>query len=545
MSDPSRILVVLPDDRVRADLTADLAARYGAARVQAVPHATAARAVLAGDLTVAVVLVATRLPEGPGADLLGEVRSRHASVRRAILTAQYVSDPAEYDEGVLLEQALDTGLAQALVQRPWRPAADRLYPAVDDLLEDWRLEQELAVTTVTVVSTGTSAHGNALRDLLTRNGLPHEWLDPASGRGRALLERAGAAPDRVVVAMHNGALLVDPGPREVAAALGVRTAPSRDAYDLVVVGAGPAGMAAAVYGASEGLRTLVVEAEAFGGQAGTSSRIENYLGFPSGISGGTLMHRAGVQAARLGAEFLIPHRAATLRREDDGCVVGLDDGREIRTRTVVLALGVTYRRLPAPGTEELIGKGVQYGSPTVQLPGVAGGRVFIVGGGNSAGQAAVRLAETAAEVSLVVRAPSLAASMSYYLIEQLAALPNVRVLTGTEVLACSGTERLTGLTLGRSAERGDVPADALFVMIGAVPHTGWLPDTVARDPAGFVLTGADLPGSRPAQLLETSLPGVFAVGDVRHGSVKRVAAAVGEGSTVVSLVHCALAAPVA
>ncbi|WP_147332032.1 NAD(P)/FAD-dependent oxidoreductase [Geodermatophilus marinus] len=549
MTDPAGapgLVLVACAPAVGRGLAADLGARYGAARVvAAVDGAEALRVLGARSRDVAVALVAGRLPDGSGIDVLREVRRRHPAVRRALLSPQYVSDPAEYDAGRLLEEALDEGVAQAVVPRPWQPAADRLYPPLDDLLEGWQLDRDAEVATVTLVSPATSAHGNGLRDLLTRNGLPHEWLDPGSARGGALRARAGAAAEQVVVALHNGALLVDPGPRQIAERLGVRMRPEREAYDLVVVGAGPAGLATAVYGASEGLHTLVVEAEAFGGQAGTSSRIENYLGFPSGISGGALMHRAGIQAVRLGAETVIPLRATSLDRRDGWYVVGLDGGAEVRTRAVVLALGVTYRRLLAAGTEALVGSGVHYGSPTVQLPGVAGGQVFIVGGGNSAGQAAVRLAESAARVTLVVRARSLAAGMSHYLVEQLAALPTVRVVTGTEVAACHGDERLTGLTLRSASGDAGVPADALFVMIGAVPGTGWLPPEVLRDPAGFVRTGPDLPpsgdGERPRQLLETAAPGVFAVGDVRSGSVKRVAAAVGEGSVVVSLVHGYLA----
>ncbi|MGY1712220.1 FAD-dependent oxidoreductase [Geodermatophilus sp. SYSU D00758] len=545
-ADAPGLLLVVCDPVVGRGLATDLGARYGTAGVLAAADgAECLRVLEVRSRVVAVVLVASRLPDGSGVDLLREVRRRHPAVRRALLSPQYVSDPAEYDEGRLLGEALAEGVAQAVVPRPWRPAADRLYPPLDDLLEGWRLDREAEVATVTLVCPATSAHGNELRDLLTRNGLPHEWLEPGSERGRALRERAGAAEEQVVVALHNGALLVDPGPREIAERLGVRIRPERGTYDLVVVGAGPAGLATAVYGASEGLHTLVVEAEAFGGQAGTSSRIENYLGFPSGISGGALMHRAGIQAGRLGAETVIPQRVTSLHRREGWCVVGLDAGAEVRARTVVLALGVSYRRLPAEGTEALVGSGVHYGSPTVQLPGVAGGQVFIVGGGNSAGQAAVRLAESAARVTLVVRAGSLAAGMSHYLVGQLDALPTVRVLTGTEVAACHGEGRLTGLTLRSGSGDVEVAADALFVMIGAVPGTGWLPPEVLRDPAGYVRTGPDLPpageGERSRQLLETAVPGVFAVGDVRSGSVKRVAAAVGEGSVVVSLVHRYLA----
>ncbi|MGY1985685.1 FAD-dependent oxidoreductase [Blastococcus sp. SYSU DS0669] len=546
---PGAVLVVVPDDSVRRGLVADLSAHLGAERVLA-----AATGEVATDLlversrTVALALVASRLPGGQGPALLAEIRHRFPGVRRVLLSAAYVTDPAQYDEGELVRGALASGDAHAAVPHPWRPAADRLHPPVDDLIEEWQLDQLMAVQTITVVCAPTSARGNELRDLLTRNGLPHEWLDPGSGRGSLLRGHHAARPDQVLLLFHNGAVLLDPEPRQVADALGARTTPARDRYDLVVVGAGPAGLAAAVYGASEGLRTLVLESQAYGGQAGTSSRIENYLGFPSGISGGALMQRAGTQAVRLGAEVLVPRRVSSLHREDGEHVIRLEDGSEVRARAVVLAIGVSYRRLPAAGAEALVGSGVQYGSPTVQLPGISGGRVFIVGGGNSADQAAVKLAESADQVTLVVRSGSLASGMSHYLVEQLASLPNVQVLTGTEVVACGGTEWLTSLTLRSGGEQIEVQADAMFVMIGAVPDTGWLPDEIRRDAHGFVLTGPDLRdehapdrASHEALLLQTSLPRVFAVGDVRAGSVKRVASAVGEGATVVSLVHSALA----
>jgi len=545
----ARILVVQPDREIRADLARELAARYGPDSVVTAATSAEALALLEQDRPAgpAVAVVELRLDEGSGTTLLEAVRARFPDVGRVLMGAAYVNRPEQHDESELMVRALDTGAAQALVTRPWTPATDRLFPVLDDQLEDWVIRQERSVQTITIVSEESSARGHELRDVLARNAMAHEWFDSASARGRALARQVGAASDRPLVLLHNGAVLVDPTNREVADALGVATRAPKEVWDLVIVGAGPAGLAAAVYGASEGLATLGVEAEAFGGQAGTSSRIENYLGFPSGISGGSLMQRAGLQAGRLGARALIPHRVVAIEHDGDLLRLTLEDRQQVRAPAVVLATGVQYRRLPATDVDRYVGAGVYYGSPTVELSRVVGGEVFVVGAGNSAGQAAVRLAENAASVTMVVRGASVEASMSHYLVEQIRQRGNIRVETETEVLACRGDAGLEEVVLTRSGVRRSRRADALFVMIGAVPNTDWLPRDIARDERGFVLTGPDLArhglGAQTWSLerqpfpFETSLPHVFAVGDVRHGSIKRVASAVGEGSAVVSFVH--------
>lgn len=549
------LLVVGPDEERRRALARDLEDRYGADTVLMAATADDALTLLvSAQPPVALVLVESRLDGRTGPDLLAEVRRRFPAVARVLMAASYVESPAEYDETDLLTSALETGDAQAVVTRPWRPAEQRLYPHLDDILADWRAAVAARPSTLVLISEPSSARGNEMRELLTRNGLPYDWHPPDSAEGQEILRARGLADPgmRPVMLLHNGAVLVDPTVREAATALGALQAPDRDVHDLVIVGSGPAGLAAAVYGASEGLSTLILESVAIGGQAGTSSRIENYLGFPAGISGTALMNRAGMQAGRLGARALIPQRASRLEREGSGVIaVHTEDGDVVRGRAVVLALGVEYRRLGVGSVERLVGAGVHYGSPTVELPGVRDGRVYIVGGGNSAGQAAVRMAETASSVTLLVRGESLSGSMSRYLIDQVAAIPTISVLTGVEVVGASGADRLEGLRVKDSfGDVSGVPADALFVMIGAEPRTSWLPDDVRRDARGYVLTGPDLgtgpdgaaDGARVRLPLETSMPGVFAVGDVRHRSLKRVAAAVGDGATVVSSVHAYLSA---
>ena len=391
-----------------------------------------------------------------------------------------------------------------------------------------------------------------LREIFSRIGIPYGFYEPQAATARELLDAAGLDGQTLpVLVLRSGRALVDPSYAELVAMLGFATEPEAERYDLAIVGAGPAGLAAAVYGASEGLATVAIDAELPGGQAGTSSRIRNYLGFPTGLSGRDLTNRALEQAWFFGARLVLSRRATAIRPAGTEYVVELDGGRELTARTVLISTGVTWRRLDVPSLEAMQGAGVFYGAAASDAAPVEDADVFIVGAGNSAGQAAVHLARSAATVTLVVRGDRLAASMSDYLVRELDATPNIRIRLQTEVVRGAGTSRLTGLTLRDTAAGAEeeVPADALYVMIGAVPHTGWLEGTLARDEQGFILTGAEVaaraehpwPLDRQPMLLETSLPGVFAAGDVRHGSVKRVASAVGAGSIAVQLAHLRLA----
>jgi thioredoxin reductase (NADPH) len=399
-----------------------------------------------------------------------------------------------------------------------------------------------------VVGESWSGRAYELRAVLERCALPHRFLLAGSAEGRALLEGAGERRFPLMV-MPDGHVLEDPSDVDIARAAGTAVAPDRDEYDLVIIGGGPAGLSASVYGASEGLRTLMIDSGGIGGQATTSSAIRNYLGFPRGVSGGELARRAYEQAWVFGARFALMQRVTDLRREQAGVVVSLNTGGVVVARAVVLATGASYRRLGVPSLEALSGAGVVYGAAASEAPFVAGEHVFVVGGANSAGQAVLHLARYAGRVTLVVRAATLDAGMSHYLVREIEATRNVDVRTGTEVVGGGGDGRLDHLVLRDRASGAEetVGASGLFLMIGARPHTEWLPPTVERDPSGFVLTGADLSPDaraafgRPPLTLETSMPGVLAVGDVRHGSVKRVASAVGEGSIAIQQVHRLLA----
>jgi thioredoxin reductase (NADPH) len=444
-----------------------------------------------------------------------------------------------------LQRATALGRIDFWAVKGWAAPEELLYPQIQEALSAWTRANRPRHEVVRVVGERWSSRSHELRDALTRNTVPFGFYASDSEEGRRLLRDHGVDPTRLPAAItYDGSVLHDPTPTDVGEALGVDTRPSFEVYDLAILGAGPAGLAAAVYGASEGLRTLVIEPRAIGGQAGTSSMIRNYLGFPRGVSGGDLTFRAWEQALLFGAQFVFAHRATGLATRGEGRVIALTDGSEVIARAVIIAAGVAYRRIGVPSLERLVGVGVFYGAAGVEAPAMAGEEVYVVGGANSAGQAALHLAKFASRVTLIVRGESLAAGMSDYLIRQIGATPNLEVRLRTRVVEGGGEERLKALTLedALTGERAEVTAAALFVMIGAEPRTDWLGDALRRDERGFVLTGPDVPregwtASRPPLPFETSMPGAFAAGDVRHGSVKRVAGAVGEGSVAVASVH--------
>jgi thioredoxin reductase (NADPH) len=453
---------------------------------------------------------------------------------------------------VLLTAYADTEAAIAAINevaldyyllKPWDPPEEQLYPVLEDLLETWSAGAAIEAGGVRVVGHRFYKDSHELRDFLARNRVPARFMDvEREGEARELLTVAGVGSDRLPVALlEDGSVLERPTVLELAERLGIAGAPAADHYDLVIVGGGPAGLAAAVYGASEGLRTVLVEREATGGQAGQSSRIENYLGFPAGLSGSDLARRATDQARRLGAELLTIRDAAALRVEGSGRILELSGGGELSASCVLVASGVSYRQLETPGFPDLTGAGIYYGAAMTEARSCADQHVVVIGGANSAGQAAVYFSSYARRVTMLVRR-TLQDSMSHYLIEQIAALPNVDVRTGTTAVSASGDGRLAGLRIRGPQGEEDLEVDACFVFIGAAPRTDWLRDVVARDERGFILAGLDAKAAgwqlpRDPYLLETTVPGVFVAGDVRARSIKRVASAVGEGSMSVSLVH--------
>jgi thioredoxin reductase (NADPH) len=552
MAKPVLVVVDGEGASLRA-LTAELESRY-AAHYQVASGSSAEVALArlaelkAAGADVPLVLADERLPGMSGTQLLARVRDFFPTARRALLI--YWRDRSK--AAPFLEAAA-RGWVDFYLAKPGSSPDEQFHREVTGSLEEWWRERGGRGETVTVIGDDPSARVHEVRDVLARNSVPFSFFPSDSQQGRAALHRLGVSePAGPVLSLYTGAVLVDPTNAEVAEALGLDVRPAGRTYDVVIVGAGPAGLAAAVYGASEGLRTALLEREAFGGQAGTSSRIRNYLGFPAGVGGVELAQRAYEQAWVFGTDFVYGNPATSLAKDGDLMVVGLEDGSEIRARAVVIATGVSYRRLGVPELEALVGAGVFYGAGTIEAQAVAGKYAIVVGGGNSAGQAALHLARYAQQVTILVRSPSLAASMSDYLIRQIDAAPNVDVRYRCEVAGGSGSGHLEQV-LFRNRDSGEaelVPAAGLFVLIGAQPLTGWLPEAIGRDRWGFVLTGADTGEDWPLQrapfLLETTTPGVFAVGDVRHGSIKRVASAVGDGAIAIRLIHdyLALAPPV-
>jgi thioredoxin reductase (NADPH) len=549
---PCPVLLALDADADALARTGDeLRRRYGSDyRVECERSATAALARLEAlreaHEDVALVLADQWLADLTGGEVLARVHDLHPRAKRALLIEWGAWGERATADVILHEMAV--GHIDYYVLKPWRSPDEQFHRTVAEFLHEWTRSSD-GLREVTVVTPRRSRRGHELRDLLTRNGVPHAFLARESAAGKRLLARVRhEQTERPIVALHDGRVLVDPSNAEIARAYGVSTQLDEDSdFDVVVVGAGPGGLAAAVYAASEGLSTLMVERESIGGQAGSSSLIRNYLGFPRGVSGAELAQRAYQQAWTFGARLLIMHEARELRPGAGRHLLVLDDGTQITARAVVLATGVSYRRLAAPGLEELEGTGVFYGASVAEAHAMEGRDVFVVGGGNSAGQAAVHLHPHARRVTLLVRGETLAESMSQYLCDMIEAGSNVDVRFGTEVAGGAGDGRLEtlGLRDRHSGEVVDVPADALFVLIGGHPRTGWLPTAIARDRWGYVETGPATAApreqrwvlDRKPQPYETTVPRIFAVGDVRSHAVRRVASAVGEGSVVIHQVH--------
>jgi thioredoxin reductase (NADPH) len=494
------------------------------------------------DAAVLILFAASEMRTMSGTEYLRRAHNLHPHAQRVLLlpwSNRSAAKPAL--------RLITQGLIDRYAITPVRGPDESFHSLITDLLRNWQQHHPDRPTVVSVVDRQWAPRSYQIRDLLQRGGVRFAFHTTESDQGRALLERVGrpAGPFPVLV-RFDGLVLADPSDEQTAVALGVRHASTEGLFDVVVIGAGPAGLSAAVYAASEGLRTLVLDRESIGGQAGTSSLIRNYLGFPVGIGGADLCNRALDQAWSFGAETSVLREVTDLRADGDRRIVVLRDGAEIAARSVVLATGASYQRLAVPRIEALIGAGVFYGGGITEAPAMVGQQVYVVGAGNSAGQAAVHLAKYADKVTMVVRGGGLAASMSHYLIRTIEAAKNIDVRFHTTVIEARGADRLEDLTLADATTGGTqtVPAGALFLLIGALPRTDWLPASIHRDAKGFVLTGQDLPTTGPAtgrerqpRPLETSLPGVFAVGDVRHGSVKRVASAVGEGGISIRSAH--------
>jgi len=556
MASPARLPVVLAvddDPEVVAELESQLVQRYGRDyRVECFrdPEEALARLTELSEngSDLALVLAGQSPPGTPGDELLDHVRRLHPHAKRALLVPANAWADDETADAVRALMAL--GRIDYYVPRPL-PASDEVFhEAVSDFLLEWARDRLLVPQTVRIVGETWAGRAYELRDVFAKCAVPHSFCLADSAEGRELVDRAGPDAKLPLMVLPDGQILSDPSNAEIAEAAGAPSGLEEKEFDLAIVGAGPAGLSAAVYSASEGMRVLVVDAGGIGGQARASSLIRNYLGFGRGISGSRLAEEAYAQAVSFGAAFLFMHEVAALGQSGGALTLTLSDGRALEAGAVILATGASYRRLGIEALEELNGAGVFYGGPTSEAPALAGRDVYVVGGGNSAGQAVLHLARYARRVTLVVRAPSLAAGMSHYLVQAVEAAPNVDVRTGTEIVGGGGQGRLERLVL---RERDDgtestVDADALFVLIGARPQTEWLPTGIARDEYGFLLTGEDVPGAawtlerRPLSL-ETSMPGVLAAGDVRHSSIKRVAAAVGEGSVAVQLAHRLVAEP--
>jgi thioredoxin reductase (NADPH) len=496
--------------------------------------------------SVALLLADQRMPHMDGVEFLQEGMQIYPDAKRALLTA--------YADTTAAISAINQANINYFFLKPWDPPAEHLYPQLDDLLDDWQASYRPAFQGIRVLGTRWSPRSYELRDFLARNRVPYQWIDVEGSANdpetKRLVEALGPdAADLPVVLFPDGTKLLESVPADVAQKVGLRTRAQTDFYDLAIVGGGPAGLAAAVYGASEGLHTVMIEREAPGGQAGMSSRIENYLGFPAGLSGNDLARRAVVQAQRFGVEILSPQEAVAVRTEGSYRIIKLADQNDISCHALMIATGVQWRRLDVPGVDKLQGAGIYYGGGATEALSCKGELVYVVGGANSAGQAAMNFARYADRVVILVRGASLSSTMSQYLIDQVKETPNIQLWAHASVVEAHGESHLEEISVlcsdTNKVER--VPASAMFIFIGASPRTDWLAGVVERDERGFILTGPDLirDGQHPKGwglerdpfLLETNVPGIFAVGDVRHGSVKRVASGVGEGSVAVQFIH--------
>jgi thioredoxin reductase (NADPH) len=546
------ILVCVDDDSdVLRAIERDLRSKYGAEyRVMASDSPEGALTLLkqlkVRNDSVALLLADQRMPHMDGVAFLQEATRIFPEAKRALLTA--------YADTNAAIGAINQANINYFFLKPWDPPAEHLYPQLDDLLDDWQASYRPAFQGIRVLGTRWSPRSYELRDFLARNRVPYQWIDVEGSANdpetKRLLEALGSeAASLPVVLFPDGTRLLESVPAEVAQKVGLRTRAQTTFYDLAIVGGGPAGLAAAVYGASEGLHTVMIEREAPGGQAGMSARIENYLGFPMGLSGGDLARRAVVQAQRFGVEILSPQEAVGIRTEGPYRIIKLADGNEISCHALMIATGVQWRRLEAPGIDRLQGAGVYYGGGATEAMSCKGEIIYVVGGANSAGQAAMNFAKYADRVVILVRGSSLSSTMSQYLIDQVKEMSNIEVWAHGSVAEAHGEMHLEEISIlcsdTNKLER--VPASAMFIFIGALPRTEWLANVVERDERGFILTGPDLirEGQHPKgwaldrdpYLLETNIPGLFAVGDVRHGSVKRVASGVGEGSVAVQFIH--------
>lgn len=545
------IFAIDDDPQVLRALNRDLRSQYGKEyKIMSTESANEALETLvemknAGDV-IAIFISDQRMPEMPGVDFLQKAVKIYPDAKRVLLTAYSDTDAAI--------KAINDVQLDYYLMKPWDPPEEKLYPVVNDLLNDWQSHYIPAFKGIKLIGFQFSPQSHTIKDYLGSNLIPYQWLDiERNEEAKTLFNANNLCNDQLpTVIYEDGSFEARPTINNIAEKLGISAQLSNEIYDVVIIGAGPAGLAASVYGASEGLKTLLIERKAPGGQAGSSSRIENYLGFPAGLSGSDLTHRAITQAKRLGAEFLSPHSVQDIQERDGYKYIILDNGSEIISRAIVITTGVDYRKLEVKGVDQFTGAGVYYGAAITEASACKDKQVYIIGGGNSAGQAAMYLSKFAQNVHIVIRKEDLTATMSAYLIEQIAGTPNIEVIPYTEVIEARGENSLKELTLinVNSKETKDVEASALYIFIGAKPYTEWVQMGIIKS-KGFIETGRDLTGydnfnkqwklKRDPFLLETSCPGIFAAGDVRAGAMNRVASAVGEGSMAISFVHKYLA----